>query len=115
MRKASIEDQLAEARRGIDGLADTVATRSSDAAHDDGWTDFATNVESELRGWDTYLERLQANVVAAAREARERAEAAIADIRSRRIAVGERLAQTHDDLERQADELSANSNGKEQT
>ena len=114
MRIATIEDQLAEAGRGIDRLGEAVATRSAAAHRDADWGAFAAAVESELRGWDTYLERLQAKVAAAAWEAREQAEAAIAEVRSRRIAVGERLEQTHDDLKQHADELSAHGSGKEQ-
>jgi cellobiose-specific phosphotransferase system component IIA len=89
---------------------------------------FAAAVEDELRSWDTYLERLQATAVAKAGNARERAEAAIADVRTRRIAVYDRLVQARDevdgaeheqrnhvsaardDLEQKADELSAKIN-----
>ncbi len=90
---STIEDQLAEAGRGIDRLRAAVEARSATAGRDDDWASFAESVESELRGFDTHLERLQANVAAAAWEARARTEAAIAEVRSRRIAVGERLAQ----------------------
>jgi vacuolar-type H+-ATPase catalytic subunit A/Vma1 len=62
----------------------------------DDWATFATAVEAELRSWDTYLERLQAGAAANAWKTREQAETAIADIRSRRIAVEERLAQACD-------------------
>ena len=65
----------------------------------DEWTTFAGGVEDELRSWDTYLERLQATVVAKAGNARERAEAAIADVRTRRIAVDESLEQARDDVD----------------
>ena len=88
-------------------------------------TQFVEAVEAELDGWDTYLERLQTSVAAKAWKAREQAEAAIGDVRSRRIGVGERLAQVRDsagatsqearrhitaardELEQKADELSA--------
>ena len=101
-----------------------VAENSVIADVSDDWTTFAAAVEDELRSWDTYLERLQATIVAKA-GARERAEAAIADVRSRRIAVYDRLAHARDDvdgawheqrnhvsaardeLEQKADELSA--------
>jgi hypothetical protein len=53
-------------------------------------------VEEELRSWDTYLERLQIGVAVKAWKTREQAEAAIAEVRSRRIAVEERLAQACD-------------------
>ena len=91
----------------------------------DEWTTFAAAVEDELRSWDTYLERLQATAAAKDGNARERAEAAIADVRTARIAVYDRLAQAREDvngawheqrndvsaardeLEQKADELSA--------
>jgi hypothetical protein len=91
----------------------------------DEWTTFAAAVEDELRSWDTYLERLQATAVAKAGNTRELAEAAIADVRTQRIATYDRLAQARehvngawheqrnhvgaarDDLEQKADELSA--------
>jgi small-conductance mechanosensitive channel len=62
----------------------------------DQWTSFAAAVEDELRSWDTYLERLQTGVAANAWKTREQAERAIADLRGRRIAVEERLAQARD-------------------
>ncbi len=102
-----------------------VAENSLVADVSDEWTTFAAAVEDELRSWDTYLERLQATAVAKAGNARERAEAAIADVRTERIAVYDRLAQARenvngawleqrnhvssarDELEQKADELSA--------
>ena len=102
-----------------------VAENSLLADVSDEWTTFAAAVEDELRSWDTYLERLQATNAAKAWDKRERVEAAIADIRTQRIAVYDALVQARehvngawheqrdhvsaarDDLERQADELSA--------
>jgi hypothetical protein len=102
-----------------------VAENSLAADVSDDWTAFAAAVEDELRTWDTYLERLQATAVASAGNGREHAEAAIADVRTRRIAVYDRLARARDDvngawneqrnrvsaardeLEQKADELSA--------
>jgi hypothetical protein len=90
----------------------------------DDWPAFAAAVAGELRNWDAYLERLQTNVAARAWKARAQAEAAISDVRSRRIAIDERLAQARaatgdawqkqrrritaarDDLEQNAAELS---------
>ena len=108
-----------------------VAENSLVADVSDEWTAFAAAVEDELRSWDTYLERLQATAVAKAGNARERAEAAIADVRSHRIAVYDRLAQAREDvngawheqrnqvssardeLEQKADDLSAKLTEKE--
>jgi len=115
-----VEQKLGQLRTRL-----TVAESSLAADVSDEWTTFAAAVEDELRSWDSYLERLQATAVAKAGNAREQAEAAIADVRTRRIAVYERLAQARDDvdgawheqrnhvsaardeLEQKADELSA--------
>ena len=88
-----VEEKLGQLRTRL-----AVAENSLAADVSDDWATFAAAVEDELRSWDTYLERLQATVAAKAWKARERAEAAIADVRTRRIAVDERLAQARDDV-----------------
>jgi chromosome segregation ATPase len=151
--ETTIEEQLAEVRRRIEqlhasgemprlrrhlDLVDDVEqklgqlkTRLDVAQHSlaadvsGDWPTFAAAVAAELESWDTYLERLQTTVATRAWHAREQAEAAIGDVRSRRIAVDERLAQergaagngwqeqkervsaARDELEQKADELSA--------
>jgi len=115
-----VQEKLGQLRTRL-----AVAENSVTADVSDEWTTFAAAVEDELRSWDTYLERLQATAVAKAGTSRERAEAAIADVRTRRIAVADRLAQARrnvngawheqrnqvsaarDELERKADELLA--------
>jgi hypothetical protein len=111
----TLDSRLTKARHQIDEHS-----LAADLAED--WATFASAVEAELRSWDAYLERLQTSVAIKTWEAREEAEAAIGDLRSRRIAVGERLARAggasqkarsgvtaaRDDLHRRADELSAN-------
>jgi hypothetical protein len=119
-----------EAEQKLGQLRTRLAVAENSLAADvsDEWTTFAAAVEDELRSWDAYLERLQATSAAKAWKTRERAEAAIADLRTRRIAVDDALAQgrkqvngawyeqrnqvtaARDDLERKADELSANFN-----
>lgn len=102
-----------------------VAEHSLAADVSDNWSEFAESVEAELHGWDTYLERLQTSVAEKAWKTRARAEAAIGDVRSRRIEVDERLTHVRDaggdasadarmrvtaardKLEQKADELSA--------
>jgi hypothetical protein len=89
---------------------------------------FADAVENELHSWDTYFERLQAQTAMRAASAREQSEAAISDLRRRRNALAEqvadarsasgdawdertkRIAAARDDLERKADEVSAKFN-----
>jgi cellobiose-specific phosphotransferase system component IIA len=84
----------------------------------DEWTTFAAAVEDELRSWDTYLERLQATAVAKAGNAREQAEAAIAAVRTRRIAVYDRLAQAREHVNgtwrKQRDQVGAARDALEQ-
>ena len=89
-----VEEKLGQLRTRL-----AVAENSLAADVSDEWTTFAAAVEDELRSWDTYLERLQATAVAKAGNARERAEAAIADVRTRRIAVYDRLAQAREDVD----------------
>ena len=126
--EASAHDAVRHAPDEVDEKLGQVSTRLDVAEHSlaadvsDDWASFAAAVEAELRSWDTYLERVQASVAAKAWKARERAEAAIGDVRSRRIEVDERLAQARDatsenarervtaardQLEAKADELSA--------
>jgi hypothetical protein len=86
-----VEEKLGRLKTRLD-----VAEHSLEADASDDWATFAAAVEAELESWDTYLERLQTSVAAKAWKARERAEAAIGDVRSRRIEVDERLAQGRD-------------------
>ena len=86
-----VEDKLEQLKTRLD-----VAEHSLEADASDDWATFAAAVEAELNSWDTYLERLQTGVVARAWKAREQAEAAIGDVRTYRIAVGDRLAQARD-------------------
>ena len=81
------EDRLIELKARLD-----VAEHSLEADASEDWARFAMAVEAELHSWDSYLERLQTSVAARAWKAREQAEETIGDVRSRRIAVGERLA-----------------------
>ena len=86
-----VDDKLGQLKTRLD-----VAEHSLEADASEDWATFAAAVEAELHSWDTYLERLQASVAAKAWKAREQAEATIADVRGRRIEVGERLTQAHD-------------------
>jgi hypothetical protein len=115
-----VEQRLAQLKTRLD-----VAERSLAADVSGDWATFSAAVEAELESWDTYLERLQTTVATRAWHAREQAEVAIGDIRSRRIEVDARLAQARDGdgdapeaarkrvtaareaLEQKADELSA--------
>jgi len=115
-----VEEKLGRLKTRLDVLEHSL---EADASAD--WATFAASVEAELSSWDTYLERLQTSVVTNSWKAREQAEGTISEIRARRIAAGERLAQAReatgdvsaearrrvtaarDELEKMADELSA--------
>jgi len=117
---AEVEERLGRLRIRLDVAEHAFA---ADSSRD--WATFAGAVESELRSWDTYLERLQTSAASRAWKAREQAEAAIGTVRTTRIAVDERLAEAReaagdelherrervsearDQLEQKADELSA--------
>ena len=119
-----VEEKLGQLRTRLD-----VAEHSLAADVSDDWATFAAAVEAELHSWDTYLERLQTNVAAKAWKARERAEAAIGDVRTppdrRRRApragaatppvtpgrnARKRITAARDELEQKADELSTKLN-----
>jgi hypothetical protein len=103
-----------------------VAQSSLAADLADSRTKFADAVENELHSWDIYFERLQAQTAMRAASAREQSEAAISDLRRRRNTLAEQLADARaasgeawderkqrvgaarDDLERKANEVSAN-------
>ena len=128
--EASVRDAVRHAPDEVEEKLGQLSTRLVVAEHSlaadisDDWTTFAAAVEAELRRWDDYLERLQTSVAEKAWKARERAEAAIGDVRNRRIEVDEHLAQARsaagatadarrrvtaarDELGQKADELSA--------
>jgi hypothetical protein len=86
-----VEEKLGRLNSRLD-----VAEHSLTADLSDDWATFAAAVEEELRSWDTYLERLQTAVAANAWKTREQAETEIAEVRSRRIAVEQHLAQACD-------------------
>ena len=89
-----VEEKLGQLRTRL-----AVAQNSVFADVSDEWATFAAAVEDELRSWGTYLERLQATAATkAVGNARERAEAAIADVRTQRIVVYDRLAQARADV-----------------
>ncbi|HZQ64890.1 MAG TPA: hypothetical protein VFA66_06665 [Gaiellaceae bacterium] len=114
-----IEDKLARLETRVD-----VARRSLAADAAESRAEFAAAVAHELHGWDAYVERLQMKAAARAGNGRERAEAALAELRTRRVAVGEqlgqlqaasgdawreqttRLAAAREEFERKVDELS---------
>ena len=91
----------------------------------DGKARFTAAVEAELNSWDGFFERLQSAAATKTGKAHEQAKAAVADLRSRRQAVGEllvkaraasddawqkqkkKLMTARDELEQKADDLAA--------
>jgi hypothetical protein len=53
---------------------------------------FTAAIDAELHRWDAYLARMQANAAAQTGAARERAEAAVTDLRQRRVSIGKSLS-----------------------
>ena len=88
------EDRADEAREHLAQLMTRLDIAEHALAADlaEDWATFAAAVEAELASWDIYLERLQTAAAEKAWTRRARTEAAISDLRSRRIAAGERLA-----------------------
>jgi hypothetical protein len=137
---AALRQQEASARAAAEQLTDgfdekcgqfqarlRVAQSAVAADLTDSRQKFTDAVEDELHEWDTYFERLQTQTALRAASTRERAEAAIRELRRRRNDVAERLSEiraraasgeawdeqkqrleaARDELEREADELSA--------
>ena len=118
-----VEEKLGQLQTRVD-----VAEHSLTADLSGDWPTFVAAVEAELDSWDTYLERLQTSVAEKAWKTRTQAEAAIAEVRTRRIAVNEQLAlarertwdgwqqrrkrviAARDELEQQADDLATKLN-----
>jgi hypothetical protein len=87
-----VEEKLGQLQTRVD-----VAEHSLTADLSGDWPTFVAAVEAELDSWDTYLERLQTSAATKAWKARAHTETAIADVRTRRIAVDEHLAHAHED------------------
>jgi uncharacterized coiled-coil DUF342 family protein len=69
-----------------------VRTRAGIQHREDGAT-FVAAVGAELRRWDAHLERLQVKAATTERSARERAEAAISELRRHRTTLSQRLGE----------------------
>jgi hypothetical protein len=81
---AAVDERLEQLDNELELAEHRVATQL--AATEDQFTDA---LEAALHHWDAYLNRMQAKAAARTGIARERAEAAIADLRQRRISIGE--------------------------
>jgi hypothetical protein len=79
-RLEQLENELELAERRI--AAEFAATQR----------EFADAIEAGLERWDAFLDRLQAKAAARSGAAREQAEAAIADLRARRLSIDTSLS-----------------------
>ena len=86
-RAAAVEERLEQLDNELELAEHRVAAEF--AATED---QFNNALDAELRRWDAYLDRMQTKAAAKTGAARERAEAAIADLRQRRISAGKSLA-----------------------
>lgn len=82
-RAAAVDQQLEQLDTELELAEHRVAAEF--AATEEQFNDA---LEAELHRWDAYLDRMQAKAAAQPGAARERAEAAIADLRQRRVSIG---------------------------
>ena len=85
-RAAAEDESLEHLHNELDLATHRVAAEFAKTAEE-----FRDEVEAELQRWDVILDRMQAKAAARAHPARERAEAVIAALRQRRLAIGESL------------------------
>lgn len=80
---AAVDEKLEQLNNELELAEHRVAAEF--AVTEDQFTDA---LEAELQRWDVYLDRMQAKAAAKTGVARERAEAVIADLRQRRVSIG---------------------------
>lgn len=88
--RASARERAAAADERLEQLDNELELAEQRVAAEFAETEdqFADALEAQLDRWDAYLDRTQAKAAANTGAARERAEAAIADLRQRRISIG---------------------------
>jgi hypothetical protein len=82
----AVEEKLRQLEIDIGVVENRLASEMADDA-----TSFAEAVEAELHDWDAAIERLQTRAATKAQDARDQAEAAIAELRRARNRTAERL------------------------
>jgi hypothetical protein len=85
-RAAAVDERLEQLDNELELAEHRVAAEFAETEDQ-----FNDALEAELRRWDAYLDRMQARAAAETGAARERAEAAIADLRQRRVSIGKSL------------------------
>ena len=86
-RAAAVDERLEQLENDLDLAEHRVAAEFAATKEE-----FGDAIAAELNRWDAYLDRMQTQAAAKSGAARERAEAAIADLRQRRVAIGNSLA-----------------------
>jgi len=122
---AEVDGKLAQLKTRLEVAENSLAADGYEAR-----SAFTAAVEEELQSWDAFFERLQTTAATKSGQAREQAEAAIRDLRARRLAIAERLEElrsasdtawqeqrqrvlaAREELERKADELSSKLGGR---
>jgi hypothetical protein len=89
-REAAVEERLEQLDNELELAEHRVAAEFAETEDQ-----FNDALEAELQRWDAYLDRMQTKAAAETGAARERAEAAVADLRQRRVSIGKSL--THVD------------------
>jgi DNA repair exonuclease SbcCD ATPase subunit len=86
-RAAAVDERLEQLDNELELAEHRVAAEFAETEDQ-----FNDALAAELHRWDAYLARMQAKAAARSGAAREQAEAAIADLRQRRVSIGKSLS-----------------------
>ena len=86
-RAAAVEERLEQLDNELELAEHRVAAEFAETEDQ-----FNDALEAELHRWDAYLDRMQTKAAAETGAARERAEAAVTDLRQRRVSIGKSLS-----------------------
>ncbi len=92
LRRTAEYEALYQAQLQVLENALRIAEHHLDAENAYDRKQFVEAAEAELEEWEAFIERMQANAAAKAGAAREQSEKVVADLRRRRLAIGESLA-----------------------
>ena len=86
-RAAAVDEHLEQLDNELELAEQRVAAEFAETG-----AQFTDAIEAELHRWDTYLTRMQGKAAAKAGAERERAEAAVAELRQQRVSIGKSLS-----------------------
>jgi hypothetical protein len=86
-RAAAVDESLEQLENELELAEHRVAAEFAAT-----WEQFTAAIDAELHRWDAYLGRMQTKAAAKTGAAREQAEAAVAELRQRRVSIGKSLA-----------------------